>query len=159
MHEHERQVGRRDAANTAGLTERLRTNPLELLAGLGAEVSHVRILESPWDRPRRHRPLPLDALPLHLHIARVPDVILHLLDHLGRHGRERRQGREAVVPADLWPLQAVEERDTLHPRAGEQCHRRLDPGCLRRQPLDTLKVGEPQFGSHRREPTVGVVVP
>jgi len=57
MDEHERQIGRRDAADTARLPERLRADSLELLAGLSAEVLYVRILKARWNRPRRDRSL------------------------------------------------------------------------------------------------------
>ena len=51
MHEHEREIGRRDAAHPARLAKRKRADPVELLARLRAEVSHAGVVEAVGDRP------------------------------------------------------------------------------------------------------------
>ena len=51
MHEHEREIGRRDAAYPAGLAERARADAIELLARLRAEVPHAGVVEALGDRP------------------------------------------------------------------------------------------------------------
>ena len=159
MDEHEREVGRRDPAHAARLAERPWPDAGQLLAGLGAEVPHVPVVEALGNHPLGVLSLPLDPLPVEGHIAGVADIVLDLHRRLPRHGSQSRCRLDRVGPGELRPLEQVGERRALHSGGRERREGGFDLGRLGGQSLDAVRLGEPVPRGAWREPAVGVVVP